>query len=349
MTNATAEIDDQLLEERKHERGRDRPAAEMREHDAGEHRDDRLDDKPRPAGKAGMGLLRDLQIVVVEADQPEARASRRARPRRRGCAGWPTAASTPARPDRIISPPMVGVPFLVTRCDGGPSLADRLALALLEAQHVDDRAAEQEDEDERGDDRAAGAEGDVAKDVEERDFVGKLGQPIEHRVEPGSAWRACASALCLGNCCSIALTIGPIFEPSEPFTITASPARMALEHRRLERRRASRHSRPGASREAPPTARASAGRSKTRDRCRFPRSTLPVPRAARAPCGAEFQHVAEHGDAPALRPDRRPGRAARSRRASRPDWRCSSRRSAERVAARNTSSVHAGAAADSAA
>ena len=25
------------------------------------------------------------------------------------------------RPDKIISPPMVGVPFLVTRCDCGPS------------------------------------------------------------------------------------------------------------------------------------------------------------------------------------------------------------------------------------
>ena len=36
----------------------------------------------------------------------------------------------------------------------------------------------------RGDDRTAGAERDVAEDVEERDLVGKFGQPVEHRVEP---------------------------------------------------------------------------------------------------------------------------------------------------------------------
>src|SRR5207342_3453507 len=69
--------------------------------------------------------------------------------------------------------------------------ADRLSLALLEAQQVDDRPAEQEDKDECGDDGAL------------------------------------SSAVCLGNCFSNALTIGPIFEPRDPFTITASPAPMA--------------------------------------------------------------------------------------------------------------------------
>ena len=62
--------------------------------------------------------------------------------------------------------------------------ADRLALALLDAQHVDHRAAEQEHEHQRGDDGAAGAEGDVAEDVEEREVPGEIGQPIEHRFKP---------------------------------------------------------------------------------------------------------------------------------------------------------------------
>src|SRR6188474_1967507 len=69
--------------------------------------------------------------------------------------------------------------------------ADRLAFSLLETQHVDDRAREQEDENKGGDDCAARTEGDVTKDVEKRDFVGKLGQPIEHRVGSLlSAWRS---------------------------------------------------------------------------------------------------------------------------------------------------------------
>ena len=41
---------------------------------------------------------------------------------------------------------MVGVPFFVSRCDGGPSSPDRLALALLDAQRGDDARAEKEDE-----------------------------------------------------------------------------------------------------------------------------------------------------------------------------------------------------------
>ena len=69
-------------------------------------------------------------------------------------------------PDRIISPPMVGVPALVIRCDLRAVGADRLALALAQAQMVDDPGPEQEHEHQRGDHRAAGAERDVTEHVE---------------------------------------------------------------------------------------------------------------------------------------------------------------------------------------
>jgi hypothetical protein len=62
--------------------------------------------------------------------------------------------------------------------------ANRLALALLEPQQIDDGAAKQKYEDQRGDDRTAGAKRDVAKHVEERDLIGQFGQPVEHWVEP---------------------------------------------------------------------------------------------------------------------------------------------------------------------
>ena len=88
----------------------------------------------------------------------------------------------------------------------------------------------------------------------------------------------------------------------------------------------SRHSRPGARREGPPTARASAARSRTPDRCR-----------ARDRLGEAAVQVGARGPSSSMSPSTamrrprgptRPGRAARARRASRPDWRCSSRRSA---------------------
>ena len=76
------------------------------------------------------------------------------------------------------------MPFFVTRCELRAVVPNGLAFALLEAQQIDDRPAEQEDEYQGRDDSAAGPKGDVAKDIEKRDFVGKLGQPVEHWVEP---------------------------------------------------------------------------------------------------------------------------------------------------------------------
>jgi hypothetical protein len=49
----------------------------------------------------------------------------------------------------------------------GPVLADRLTLLLLAPQQVDERPPEEEAEDERGEEGAARAEGDVAEEVEE--------------------------------------------------------------------------------------------------------------------------------------------------------------------------------------
>src|SRR5262245_66559295 len=61
--------------------------------------------------------------------------------------------------------------------------ADRLPFALLDDNQLNDRATEQKYEYQRGHDRSAGAKRDVPKHVQERDFVGELGQPVEHRVK----------------------------------------------------------------------------------------------------------------------------------------------------------------------
>ena len=72
---------------------------------------------------------------------------------------------------------MVGVPFLLRRCDAGPSGADRLALALFQAQRGDDRRTEEEDEKKAGRRSAKRAEREVPEQVE---GAWKLGEPGQH-------------------------------------------------------------------------------------------------------------------------------------------------------------------------
>ena len=131
---------------------------------------------PKPRG----GLLRHLQIVVVESDAAEAERDARARSRHRGCADWPTAAVDTTMRDQDHQPAhgrRAGLDEVRLR----PVGADRLALALPDAQVVDDPGPEQEHEDQRGHHRAAGAHREVAEHVEDRERAGKVGQPVEHR------------------------------------------------------------------------------------------------------------------------------------------------------------------------
>ena len=133
-----AEIDDQFLEERKRQRGREGAAPEIaRARSRRRPRSaPRAPSRVRPA-KPCMGLLGDLQVIVVEADRAEAERHHEHDPDI-GVGGFAHSSVETTMPDRIISPPMVGVPFLVTRCDCGPSV--RIGWPLpWRAQQVDDR------------------------------------------------------------------------------------------------------------------------------------------------------------------------------------------------------------------
>src|SRR5215467_13387056 len=61
---------------------------------------------------------------------------------------------------------------------------NRLAFALLDAQQINDRPSEQEDEHQGRNNGTAGPKCDVTKHIEKRNFVGQLGQPVEHWVDP---------------------------------------------------------------------------------------------------------------------------------------------------------------------
>ena len=98
--------------------------------------------------------------------------------------------------------------------------------------------------------------------------------------------------------------MGPILEPSEPFTITASPARMASKHGRFQPRRRLGIAAPGARGKSLPQ------RVHQRPATEHEVDPGGLDRLRKfamqiGPWRPEFQHVAEHGDAPAALPDRR--------------------------------------------
>ena len=92
-----------------------------------------------------MGLLGDLQIVVVEADHAETERHPQHDPHVR-IGGLAHSSVETTMPDRIIRPPMVGVPALVMMCDCGPSVRIGWPLPCSEPQAVDDGRPEQEHE-----------------------------------------------------------------------------------------------------------------------------------------------------------------------------------------------------------
>ena len=130
-------------------------------------------------------------------------------------------------PARIITPPMVGVPaFSITwRCDA--VVADRLALALLGPHPADEARAHQDDDELGRDHRRAGAEGQVAQQVEARDV-----DVVRRRRHAGRAGRTSA-----GLSSGRRATQARPCEAFEPLTITTSPSRTAADDRGRERRR----------------------------------------------------------------------------------------------------------------
>ena len=149
-----------------------RPLAVAHDDECRDAGDQEFDGQPRLAGKAEMRLLGDLQIVVIEADRAEAQRHQQHHPDiDAGDVGPQQRRDDDARQDHQ---PAHGRRAGLLEMRLRPVGADRLALALPDAQRVDDRRAEDEDDQRRGDQRAAGAEGDVAEDVEDRDLVREI-------------------------------------------------------------------------------------------------------------------------------------------------------------------------------
>ena len=77
-------------------------------------------------------------------------------------------------PDRIISPPMVGVPALAMMCDCGPSARIGWPLPCSRRRRSMMVGPNRKTNNSAGDHRAAGAEGDIAEDVEDGELVRQI-------------------------------------------------------------------------------------------------------------------------------------------------------------------------------
>ncbi len=133
-----------------------------------------------PARKAPVALLGDLQIVVVEADQPERERHAEHDPDVRvGRVGPQHGRDGDAGEDHQPAHGRRAALGLEMRLR--PVLADRLSLALAQAQMVDDPRPEQEHEHHRRHRGAAGAHRQIAEDIEHRNRAGEIREPIQHR------------------------------------------------------------------------------------------------------------------------------------------------------------------------
>ena len=176
-----AKIDHEFLEQREHQRSGERHAPQFHKRDAGDKRNAGFDREPRHSGESFVGLLGDFQIVVIKADHAEAERHPHHDPDVRIARIGPQQ----SRDDHAGKDHQAAHG---RRAGLGEDVglrairADRLAFALQRAQAADDGRAEQKDEQQRGDNGAAGAERDIAKDVEDGDLVRQIDQPIKHRI-----------------------------------------------------------------------------------------------------------------------------------------------------------------------
>ena len=117
-----------------------------------------------------MRLLRHLEVIVVEADRAEADRDEQHDPDIGALEIGPQQRRAMS-PERIIRPPIVGVPFLVRRCEAGPSARIGWPLPCLRRSAEMTAGTKEEHEEQRRRRRAGGAKGDITKDVERAEQV----------------------------------------------------------------------------------------------------------------------------------------------------------------------------------
>ncbi len=271
-------------------------------------------------------LLRHLEIIVVEADRAEAERHQQRRdhvdvgkigPEQRG-------ADDAGKDHQAAHGRRAGLLEMRLRTVG----ADRLALALPDAQRLDDRRSEQEDDESGGEESGARTEGNVSEQVQKFEMVRQFDKPDQHSgplVYPIKVRVACRQMA--RTCQGARRRSCRNRSPDDDFTINTSPGATEFSTYSVKfvRRLAvfDMHAVRQANPSAPPFPAREPDMFDAGRKQRHGKLGMDLLRIV-----AHLQHVAEHGDAAPAAGRARPPQAARSPRASRPDWRCSFRRSA---------------------
>ena len=116
---------------------------------------------------------------------------------------------------------MVGVPFLVSRCEAGPSARIGWPLPCFEPQRRDDHRPEEEHEQQPGRRRAERAERQIAEQIEDARRRAKDRPARSASRFPNVAFRRTRIVR------ASAATSGPMRLPFEPLIMTTSPPRSA--------------------------------------------------------------------------------------------------------------------------
>ena len=233
-------------------------------------------------------------------------------------------------PDRIISPPMVGVPALAMMCDFGPSARIGWPLPWSSRSRSMMVWPNRNTKQQRGDDRAAGAEGDVAKHIEDGELVRQIDQPIEHRINLVRTRLRVRLRSCLR---SILARIGPLQRLDDG---RHARAERALDHDGVAGADRGQHLRFERGRVLCIAAAAARGKSLPQRVHQRPAAEHQIDRigqhridaardarrglSAQAPACRRARRCAGRAGRPA------PGRAPPAPPPSKPDWRCSCRR-----------------------
>ena len=173
-----AHVDQHVLEERHGQRVGQPLRMGQRRGQRRQPGDQQPQQEPHAAGHPLGVLLGHLGIVIGKADQPEGQRHQKHDPDIDGIQPRPEHGRHHQRRQDQKAPHRRRA--RLDEMGLRPVIADRLALALLAPQKVDQRSSEDETKDQRGKEGRPGAERDVAEQVEDVAAVRELRQPVQH-------------------------------------------------------------------------------------------------------------------------------------------------------------------------
>ena len=176
------EVQQSVLEDREGQLVGQRIGVILRRPKASHSRDQEAQKQPNLTGNARCVLLFDLGVIIGKTDGCIAQRDEKNQPDKGVIQSRPQQGRGDNRADDQQT--THGGRACFDKMAFRAVAPDRLAFALLAAQHVDQRRAKEETEQQGRQKRATSTERDIAEQVEHPSPVRKLGQPVQHWCFP---------------------------------------------------------------------------------------------------------------------------------------------------------------------